>query len=648
MHRLWLILLPFFMISSAWAEEKIIKIEEVVVTATRTEEEIEKISSNVTVITQEDIKKSIATTVQDLLRNEEGLIIRDFYGTGTKSTVDMRGFAKGVNTVILIDGRKINEIDLSGVDWNTIPLENVERIEIVRGTGSILYGDNAMAGVINIITKSGTEKKPELELDVRAESYKGNTEYLSVKGVTGRLSYFLFFKHRETDGYRDNSEFNTNDINAKIGANLTDTISIDAAAGYHKDNQGYPGTLTESQVNVNRRQTLTPNDGADYEQYFYDLKTDLALTKLGEMEFGYSFNNREFDSGFSGGNIKRDTDTNGFKVKLTSDKSFFTHKNLLITGIDLYTSSVDNTSSFFGSTTFSDITKRELGMYLQDEFSINSKVSLSLGYRYADTTFKDTVSGLMSGSAKQTFRENATKIGFTYNYAKGSKGFVSYSMGYRLPTTDELFAFDGTIVDLSSERSNTYEVGIVHSFSNTLETRLTLYNMDIKDELFFNPAGGTFGFGANENLDKTRHLGAEFGFSARLTSFISLFGNWTYTEATFESGPYNGKTIPLIPRHSINMGTDIKLNDPFLLALKGNWVGERFFDADVGNASDKLDSYLTVDSKLSYKYKKITAYIGINNIFNEKYSEYGVLTAAVKYFYPTPERNYYGGIRIEL
>src|SRR4030042_6190237 len=155
MHRLWLILLPFFMISSAWAEEKIIKIEEVVVTATRTEEEIEKIPSNVTVITQEDIKKSTATTIQDLLRNEDGLIIRDYYGTGTKSTVDMRGFAKGVNTVILIDGRRINEIDLSGVDWNTIPLENVERIEIVRGTGSILYGDNAMAGVINIITKRG-------------------------------------------------------------------------------------------------------------------------------------------------------------------------------------------------------------------------------------------------------------------------------------------------------------------------------------------------------------------------------------------------------------------------------------------------------------------------------------------------------------
>jgi len=647
MYRVWFMLLSLFMITSAWAEEKTIKIEEVVVTATRTEEEIEKISSNVTVITREDIKKSTATTIQDLLRNEDGLIIRDFYGTGTKSTVDMRGFAKGVNTVILIDGRRINEIDLSGVDWNTIPLENVERIEIVRGSGSVLYGDNAMAGVINIITKSGTEKKPELEFDARAESYAGNTEYSSLRGSTGRLSYFLFLKHRETDGYRDNSEFDANDVNAKIGVSPTDTISIDLAANYHKDHQGYPGALSESQVSINRRQTITPNDDADYEQYSYDLKADIALAKWGELEIGYSFNNRTFDSDIYGGNIKRDTDTNGVKLKFTSDKNFFTHKNLLITGLDLYISSADNTS-FFGSTTFSDVTKRETGFYLQDEFSINDRLTLSLGYRYADTTFKDTVSGFMSNSAEQTFRENAAKIGVTYNYAKGSKGFVSYSRGYRLPTTDELFAFDGTVVDLRPERSDTYEVGWVHSFSNTLETRLTLYYMTVMDELYFNPAGGTFGYGANENLDKTRHLGAECGFSARLTRSVSVFGNWTYTEATFESGPYNGKTIPLIPRHSVNMGTDIKPNDYFLLTLKSNWVGKRFFDADVGNVSDKLDSNLNVDSKLSYKYKKITAYIGINNIFNEKYSEYGVFAGGVKYFYPSPERNYYGGIRIEI
>ena len=138
-----------------------VKLDEIVVTAARTEEEISKIPANVTVITREDIEKSTASTVQDLLRNEEGLVINDLYGSGTKSTVDMRGFASGLNTVILLDGRRLNEIDLSGVDWNLIPMENIERVEVVRGSGSVLFGDNAMAGVINIITKKGKAMKTE-------------------------------------------------------------------------------------------------------------------------------------------------------------------------------------------------------------------------------------------------------------------------------------------------------------------------------------------------------------------------------------------------------------------------------------------------------------------------------------------------------
>lgn len=650
MNRLWLLLLPFIMLSTAWAEEKeVIDLKEVMVTATRAEEETEKISANVTVITQEDIKKSAAVSVQDLLRNEEGLIVRDFYGTGTKSTVDMRGFAKGVNTVILIDGRKMNEIDLSGVDWNTIPLENVERIEIVRGNGSVLYGDNAMAGVVNIITKKGKAKKTELEFDARAESYKGNTEALSLKGsAADKLGYFLFLKHRETDGYRDNSEFNSNDMSANATANLAEGITIDFAGGYHKDHQGYPGALTESQADENRRQTASPNDGADYEQYFYDLKGAITLGKWGELELGYSFNSRRFDSDIFGGNIKRDTDTNGLKLKLTSDIKFFDYKNLLVTGIDLYHSSVDNESTFSGSMTFSDISKKEIGMYIQDELFMSDKLSLSLGSRYSNAKFKDTVTGLSSLSSEKKFNESAAKAGLAYNYKKGSKGFVSYSKGYRLPTTDEVFSYDGSIVDLRPERSDTYEAGIAHSFIQKVETRLTIYTMNVKDELYYNPTGGPFGFGANENLDKTKHRGAELGFSVGAADYISLFGNWTYTEAKFESGQYKGKTVPLVPRHSANLGSDLKLSSVVLFTLKGNWVGEHYLDADVGNVSDRLGGYFTADSKLSYKYKAITAYIGVNNILNKKYSEYGVLSAGAKYYYPAPERQYYGGVKILL
>lgn len=659
MKRVVMVILTVLMAGAAGAEEAI-RLKDVVVTATRAEEEIEKISSNVTVITQEEIEKSTAMTVQDLLRNEEGLIIRDLYGTGTQSTVDMRGFGRGLNTAVLIDGKKVNNIDLSGVDWNLIPLENVDRIEIMRGGGSVLYGDNALAGVINIITKKGRSLKPEIAFDARLESYSGNREYFTIKGATERLSYFLLMKHRETDGYRDNSEFDADDINSTVTVSITDNIYLDINAGYHEDHQGLPGGLTKSEVDDDRRQTTEPLNGVDYDQYFYGANLVVSLD-WGEIEAGYSFNSRELDDtlagDFGGGSLfssdtERDTDTDDITLKLTARPHLYGYKNVLVTGFDYSRAEVDNKNvfDFSGiSTTLTEIKKREAGFYIENELFLSDRLIFTAGYRHTEAKYKDRVTtDFSSGKGSQKFNENAVKAGLAYNYADGAKLFASYSRGFRLPTTDELFAFDGTIVRLKAERADTYEVGIVHPLRKNLKTRLTLYYMDVRDELFLNPFVEFFG--ENENIDKTKHQGAEIGFSAQVLDMMSLFGNYTYTEAEFKSDPYKGNTLPLIPKHSINLGADIRLDDSILLVLKANWIGKRFLENDVENNKEKLPSYLTADVKCSYTHKMITAYMGVNNIFNKEYSEYGAFGASsgnIK-FYPAPERNFYGGIRISF
>ncbi len=637
----------------AWADDATLSLDEIVVTATRTEEETDKISSNVTVITQEEIKKSTATNVQDLLRTEAGIIVQDLYGTGTKSTVDMRGFARGLNTAILMDGRKLNEIDLSGVDWTTIPLENIERIEIVRGTESVLYGDNAMAGAINIITKKGFAAKPEIVLDGRLESYSGHTELGTLTGGTEKMGYFFLLKHRQSSGYRDNSDFTAGDMDGRLNFKLTDNVEFDVAAGYHTDEQGLPGGLTESQVDRDRRQTTKPDDHADNDQQYVNAKANITLGNWGDLEMGVSYNNRSFDSDLfffgSSFNTRRDTETSGVHAKLTIDKKIADFWNLLVTGVDYYYSSVTNRTTFFGSSTYSDISKNELGLFIQDEFFITDKLSLSLGGRYSNTRFGDTVSGFTRVSDSQKFIDQAYRAGATFNYAKGSKVYINYARGYRLPTTDELFDFTGVITDLQPETSDTYEAGIVHAFGNRLQMRLTVYTMNVRDELFFNPTGGSFGFGANENLDKTRHFGVETGLVAAITDSLSVFGNFTYTDVKFESGPYDGNHIQLVPEYSASVGADYRFLKSFLFAANANWVGQKYLDNDVLNNFDKMDSYIVVNAKLSYTYKSLTAYVGANNIFNEKYSEYGIVGAGgLKNFYPAPESNFYGGLRLTL
>src|SRR5687767_4793444 len=156
------------------ADIPVVRTDPVVVTATRFEERFGDRPVNLTVITAEDIRSSPAKTVPDLLAERAGIIVRDFFGNNAASaTVDMRGFGVtgAQNTLVLVDGRRVVDIDLSGVQWSAIPLTAIERIEIVRGGGSVLYGEGASAGVINIITRSPGRGGPSLTARGAGGSY---------------------------------------------------------------------------------------------------------------------------------------------------------------------------------------------------------------------------------------------------------------------------------------------------------------------------------------------------------------------------------------------------------------------------------------------------------------------------------------------
>src|SRR3989337_1488641 len=157
-----------FLSTHTFAQEEVETLPEIVVTATRYKEEYNFVPLNVTFITEEDIESSTAQFIPDLLRTQADIKVSDIAGNKRSYNVDIRGFGEtgGLNTLVLIDGRKVNHVDLSGTDWTQIPLDRVKRIEVIRGgRGSVLYGDNAAGGVINIITKKGEELKSGGEID---------------------------------------------------------------------------------------------------------------------------------------------------------------------------------------------------------------------------------------------------------------------------------------------------------------------------------------------------------------------------------------------------------------------------------------------------------------------------------------------------
>jgi outer membrane receptor protein involved in Fe transport len=291
-----------------------------------------------------------------------------------------------------------------------------------------------------------------------------------------------------------------------------------------------------------------------------------------------------------------------------------------------------------------------------DEFSILENFILSLGYRHEWTRF-DLSQETPDSTDRIRDHKAAWNAGLDYFYGKKSSVFLSVKRGFRFPVTDELieYIFDPVnffqVIDvrlnpaLKPQTGLQYEAGIRHAFTDQMEGNLTLFRIDTEDEIFFDPTPTPeASFGANRNYPKTRRLGAEMGAAFKLFQWLSLWGNYSYTQSRLRKGLFSGNDIPFVPRNKASAGADVHLGKGFLFNTRAILVGSRYLISDFENVVDELDQYYTVDTKLSYAYKGLKAFVGINNLFNRKYAEFGSFVGGTQYFSPSPERNYMAGV----
>ena len=648
---IFFLLTPFPLFS----QEKEVTLEEVVVTATRDAEEVRKVPASVTVITKEEIDESHVETVVDLMRDKVGTVVRDFYGTGKKASVDIRGFGETapLNTLVLVDGRRVNEIDLSGVDWTQIPLDQIERVEIVRGAGSVLYGDNAVGGVVNIITRR-PEKPFSFQAGVAMGSYNYNDETGSVSGKWGPLSAFLGFGYHATDGYRDNGLLRGKNIGGNFIYDLNDSVTLGLSGGFFRSKEGLPGGLTEAEIDqFGRRATLTPDNQAETDDGYGNFGMKVKLWDAGRIEADLSYRDREVDNildfplDFYQYSDERSLKTWGFTPRYLLEKPIGGFANKFILGADLYRSDseVNSDTVFLGflSSNESDIVKKSLGLYLSDEFSILEGLILSLGYRYEWANY-DISQKNPDLEDTTKYGEPAWNVGLTYLLDKSFSAFVSARRSFRFPTTDELIlVFPVARVNpaMKPQTGYDYEAGLRYAFTDKIEAGVTGFWIDTTDEIFFNPV--TF---VNANYPKTRRRGVEM--TGRVTPFpwLSMWANYGFIQPLLRKDVFDGNDIPGVPRNKGSVGANLGPFKGFLLTAKANFIGPSYFISDFANLFEKQGEYYTIDTRLSYNWKGLTAFFGVNNITNQKYSQWAVTnaTGTRQLFYPSPERNYIGGI----
>jgi iron complex outermembrane receptor protein len=652
---IFFVILHLLLATFVLAQEEIPTLEEIVVTATRYEEQLTNVPANVTVISEEDIQESTAQNIPDLLRTETGIHVNDITGNRRAFTVDLRGFGETAssNTLVLIDGRRVNEADLSGVDWTQIPLERVKRIEVIRGgRGSVLYGDNATGGVINIITKEGDTFKAGGELAIGSYDTFKSDAYVS--GSLSNISFYVSGHYLTSDGYRDNSDTEAKDLGLNLDYYVRDLIKLNFSSGYHKDNSGLPGALKESDfvAGFSRTESKFPNDFADVEDYYVKASPEIYFLENSTLKIDMSFRKRAFLSFASGdwGNFlgKSEIKTVALSPQVLFKNKIENVKNSFILGLDYQNADNDirNDSLFFSKRTIEgfELQKKNYGYYIHDEINIADILYLSGGYRHdrAEFTFKP------STPERIAMDEDLYTAGINYAFYKKSYVYFSFSRSFRYPLLDELYSFFTNTVNtaLIPQTSDNYELGIRHYFVDEVYAHLNFFRIDTDNEIFFNIASY-----ANENLDgMSRREGIEISLSAKANKWLTLRGGYAYTDATIREGTFRGKDVPNVPNHKATLEVISSLGKGFTVALNGIYVGERPFISDFSNAFSNQKSYFVFNGKITYQWKSLMAFLDINNLTNREYSEFGVLGGfpVEKAFYPSPKRNFLVGLSIDF
>jgi iron complex outermembrane receptor protein len=629
--------------------------QQIVVTPTRSESTLDRVPAFVTLLDTNDIAESSAQDVADLLR-QTGAHVTDVSGNRRSYRVDLRGFGAtaGLNTLVLVDGRRVNQPDLSGTDWAQIPLAGVARIEVIRGSGgAVLFGDSATGGVINIITKSA--EKNESVASVSGGAYSSLSSEVTSTGKRGEMSYVLSGHYDRSDGHRENADTKGGDVGGQFSFRARERFQIAVNGGYHGDKTGLPGAITASDVaaGFDRRASKTSSDFADIDDSYVMVTPRATLGARGYAMLDFSVRQRDssFFSSFSGGEFTGATGTRTVAIspRIVLQAPFGATVNHVVAGLDASSAEEDitNTITFGGPPDMGRFTleKASRGVYLQNELRAG-RATITGGYRYDHADYSFTP----STPDRQDYDAHAGSVGATFA-TKQATVFGRVSRSFRYPVVDELFDFFGNTIQttLVPQRSTDFEGG-VRVESGRTQASLSAFRLDAEDEIFFNPIGGAFGFGANENLDGRSHrTGLELAASSRV-GIAQVGGTLTFVKTDIDGGRYDGERMPGVPSRRGTIHAHLPIGDRLSIGLEGLFVGQRRFEGDFGGTFAEQDAYFLLNTKLAYQQGRARLFINLKNLFDEEYSEYGVLGGfpTQRAFYPSPGIHALAGVEVRF
>ena len=628
----------------------------IIVTATRIQTDTSQLPANITIITAEDIQSSPASTLPEILSLEAGVNSRSLYGNNAaRSTVDIRGFGAAAksNTLILLDGRRLNDIDLSSIDFAAIPITNIERIEIIRG-GSVLYGDGAVGGAINIITKQGDKRTLDNNAKLILGSYNSHQLEGIIRHANGPFSINVSANALESDGYRENNKITQQNLQADARWSIADGEFF-IKSGFDNQYMGLPGVRTVQasisldQLGTDRRGTGNPGEFAKQDGYFVTTGISKFINNNSEfvVDLGYRYKNQQSQTWSW---VDTDLDTLSFTPRLKTD---FGSKiqHTVTTGIDIYQSDYRSHRAQRQNVAPAHTYKAEqttIAAYAHSLTKVTKKTNITSGARlqtikmegsdYYDASAPAVWPNSQAPSLKISDNEHMLELGVRHQLNKTISLFGKLERSVRLGTLDEILDTGNSIFSpLKPQTATHFDTGFsinkgVHAF------QASAYYMRLRNEIHYD--SGTF---SNVNLDPTKRYGLELSGSSALGDRLKMTANYAYTRSKFTEGSYTGNEVPVVAKNTVSLAASWGLSSNVNATATANYIGSKYFDNDQQNSLFKIPAYTTVDLKLSGTRDKWKIEGAIHNLLDEKAFDYGVKSTATpgRYnAYPLPERNF--------
>jgi iron complex outermembrane recepter protein len=634
----------------------------VVVTATRFPEQRLDAPIGMTVITAKQIAESAAKTLPQLLSQEAGIVTRDNTG-GPDSQIDLRGFGitGDQNTLVLLNGQRLNEIELTTIGWTAIPLDSIERIEILRGSGSVLYGGGATGGAINIITKTPARATVAASVGGSLGTYGTKETRAAASGAGESIGFNVFANGYASDNYRENNRVEQKNASGSLrlfGPQGEIALKIDV------DSQDLrlPGVRTAAQLETDRRGASTPGDFATRDGARVTLggSHDVGSGSIA-ADLAYRDTTRtSLLKDYSGFGTDTYTDTRSkvwsFTPRLKVPYGGRGIQNSLIVGVDLdywdYLSRravsrdlLDVPPTPTTPAAHIDATQRDQALYAQHHSALGEATKLTLGARWQRTvmTAQDAFNPAAYATGSKTSAPLAWEVALQQRLTAAMSVYGRVGRSFRLPTVDEVYSqFGGPVGDavvalLEPQTSHDYELGAEYR-TGTLRLRASAFAMYLQNEIYF--FAPTF---SNVNLPPTRRQGIELDATAAVSATASLFGNVSVTDARFREGviggvDVTGNVIPLVPRLKANLGAAWQLAPQTRFSAVARYVGAQYYDNDQTNTFPSLmPAYTVVDVKFTHTVDRLTLGFAINNLLNKLYYSYAIRNGAGTSFNAYPQ-----------